>query len=441
MAPERSDCSLKWLREQLQRAGAQRLLVKVLAANDNSKNQIYLGYDVEGLPISDVVEADESSKGARYKATVDFSWLTPDGELSRAPHAKLILYPQYPEVRFSGFLLGSKGAPSPLLRSDARIPGRVLCFGVTEDDEVIGFVAGPDSRLAEEIEEEEPIDEFGVFQQLALRPGSPADTPLDELIDELRELYGHGERWHAGRRLNTDGDIVPYNAPNAGGYTLEALLGIPPNARAEPDIAGFELKALTGSSPITLMTPEPRGGIYQDEGVISFLLEYGRLNDDRIDFTGRHRVGDINSKTGLTLRLFGYKPENDSLGTITDAEGDLRLVPVDSSAVAAAWPFTLLLKHWADKHTSTIIVFCDSKNTNGKKKYRFGPEFVICRGGGPLRLLYSFHVGSVFYDPGIRVKNITTDRDLKRRNQFRVSTTQLDTLYDNVKERSLETDS
>ena len=55
--------------------------------------------------------------------------------------------------------------------------------------------------------------------------------------------------------------------------TLEAELGITPNGYAEPDFMGWEVKqygvtdfiAIRPRSPVTLMTPEPTGGIYRTE--------------------------------------------------------------------------------------------------------------------------------------------------------------------------------
>lgn len=64
---------------------------------------------------------------------------------------------------------------------------------------------------------------------------------------------------------------------------LEAELGIAPNGYAEPDFMGWEVKQYSvrdfvhfrPKSPVTLMTPEPTGGIYQNEGVAEFLKRLG----------------------------------------------------------------------------------------------------------------------------------------------------------------------
>ena len=60
----------------------------------------------------------------RAKADVRFFWLDEE-VLHPAPNAQLILYPKYPEVRMSGFLMGCSKAPSELMRQ--RLEGE-FCF-------------------------------------------------------------------------------------------------------------------------------------------------------------------------------------------------------------------------------------------------------------------------------------------------------------------------
>ena len=92
-------------------AGARKVYAKTLAENDNSKNQVYFGPDFQALnlfPSKDIYSEGKSGHPI-FKAELLFSWLLPDGTVVAAPGAKLILYPQYPEVRFSGFLQGCRG--------------------------------------------------------------------------------------------------------------------------------------------------------------------------------------------------------------------------------------------------------------------------------------------------------------------------------------------
>src|ERR1700759_2281833 len=99
--------------------GCEKVYIKTLSANDNSKNQVYLSgsYDILNIfPLSEI-KADSSGdwKKERFKASIHFSWITDEGNLSPAPNSQFILYPKYPEVRFSGFLTKSPNAPSELM--------------------------------------------------------------------------------------------------------------------------------------------------------------------------------------------------------------------------------------------------------------------------------------------------------------------------------------
>ena len=75
-------------------------------------------------------------------------------------------------------------------------------------------------------------------------------------------------------------------------------LRVIPNGKAEPDFLGWEIKAYS-SSRITLMTPEPDGGMYGEEGVKVFVREFGTpTGDDTLYFTGTHRAACRNVKVG-----------------------------------------------------------------------------------------------------------------------------------------------
>lgn len=104
--------------------GCTKLYAKPLAANDNSKNQVYFGPGFNALNLfpNTGIFADSSPKNPIFKARLQFGWMLPNGQVTDAPNAQLILYPQYPEVRFSGFLKGCVDAPSDLMAG--RMVGR-----------------------------------------------------------------------------------------------------------------------------------------------------------------------------------------------------------------------------------------------------------------------------------------------------------------------------
>ena len=77
-------------------------------------------------------------------------------------------------------------------------------------------------------------------------------------------------------------------------------LGISPNGYADPDFMGWEVKqygvsdftSYRAKSPVTLMTPEPTGGLYRDEGVDAFLRRYGYADKSGKSTRGSH-IGEI----------------------------------------------------------------------------------------------------------------------------------------------------
>src|SRR5690554_5909605 len=130
--------------------GCKKVYTKILSPNDNSKNQVYFGGSFEILnilPLQEIVTEEAGDwKKERFKAKINFSWVNDQGSIFPAPKAQLILYPKYPEVRFSGFLAGCQNAPSELMTQ--RLEGRLLLFSVDRTGEILGYVAAPDSEIA-----------------------------------------------------------------------------------------------------------------------------------------------------------------------------------------------------------------------------------------------------------------------------------------------------
>lgn len=95
----------------LTQAGAESIWVKRLVPNNNSKQQIFLANDPSdlsflplGVPSYTPAKSQKKKAGAPViQIPVPWHWVTPNGEFD-APNAKMCYYPQYPEVRFSGFL-------------------------------------------------------------------------------------------------------------------------------------------------------------------------------------------------------------------------------------------------------------------------------------------------------------------------------------------------
>jgi len=417
--------------------GCKKIYAKSMSTNDNSKNQVYLGgtFDILNIFPFRAATADQSGEWSktRFKTILDFYWLSDEGKTFVAPNSQLILYPKYPEVRFSGFLRGCKSAPSTLMAS--RIEGRILFFGIDLNGKVLGYVASPRSEVVTEFNETKYNEEHGVFIVIPVRFDYSEIASKSILIKQLTRIHKLG--WINSKMLKRDVGIVPCNASNCGGYTLEAELGITPNGYSEPDYLGWEIKQFgvntfnrLNSSIITLMTPEPTGGYYKDEGVNAFIHKYGYDDKlgrpDRKNFGGIHKCGVKHPTTNLTLHLLGF---NRKKGKIMDASGSISLIS-DTGEVAASWSFSSLLLHWSRKHAHASFVPSLKQNVP-IRQYCFGDKILMGTGTRFDLYLQQMSIGNVYYDPGIKMENVSSIKPkVKRRSQFRVKSKFLSGLYD-----------
>ena len=409
-----------------------KIYIKKLAQNDNSKNQVYFGgsFDILNiLPISEIrnEEAGDWNK-ERFKATINFSWIGEDGNLYPAPNSQLILYPKYPEVRFSGFLAKCQNPPSRLMTE--RLADRLLFFSVANNGTVLGFVADPNSEIAKDFKSEKKISEHGVFKVIEL---PQVANNKAKLIFELLRIHKLG--WIKSKRLDNQGNILPCEAPNCGGYTLEAELGITPNGYSEPDFLGWEVKqfgvanlAKINSAIITLMTPEPTDGIYKTEGTEIFLRKYGYADktgrEDRINFGGVHKIGIRHQLTNLEMQLIGFDEES---GKIRNTNGRIALVDKKGTETAS-WSFSSMLLHWNRKHNQACYVPSLSE-TADERHYKYGNNIILGIGTDFQLFLAQMANGNIYYDPGIKMENASTKPKLKKRSQFRIKSQHLPNLY------------
>jgi len=441
------EITLERLTDIMHGLGASEIYVKKLAPNDNSKNQPYFGGHLTDLPFipSGEIEASESSskktkdpkRQIKYQTSLKLSWVDADGALYQAPHSKLIYYPQYPEVRFSGFLRGSKARISRWMSPDkqGRSEGRWLILGISRDESIYAYLATPESNLSTELEKTDMIEVSKIFCKLDTAHKLAGQSTRDALIAKLLEIHNMG--WIESQKLNADMSSSPYKAQNGGGYTLEAMLGVSPNGIAEPDYLGWEVKQFgvtrfprTGSKPTTLMTPEPDGGFYKVSGAIDFVRAYGYADKsgkpDRLNFGGKHIVGKAQDLTKLTMKLNGFDAD---ASAITDAAGEIALVD-DKDNITASWSFAKLMDHWKTKHSRAVYIPCMRQQNSGVTEYHYGKDVELGTGTNFEMVLSAMNLGTVFYDPGIKLEQASTDKPkIKRRSQFRVNHKHLDTLY------------
>ncbi len=451
------EASLDKIISILKSLGVTKTYIKKLAPNDNSKNQPYFGghlTDLSFLPTGELVPSATTSnkktpanRKIKYTTDIPFIWFDTEGQTYNAPRAKLIYYPQYPEVRFSGFLLGSKVEAGMWMdpKRQGRAQGRWLILGVHPEGMTYGYLVTPGCNLSRELENTELIEFGTIFKQLDMTAGAdaPKVSTKDALMAKLREIHEMG--WVSSCRLTGEMDLIPYKAANGGGYTLEALLGISPNGFAEPDYLGWEVKQFgvnkfpsIGAKPTTLMTPEPDGGFYKDTGVIDFIRKYGYPDvsgiEDRFNFGGKHIVGKVHERTNLTLSLLGFDPE---AGKIIDAEGCIALLDAEEN-ITASWSFAKLMDHWKRKHSQAVYIPSLKRKEGGEYKYHYGKDIELGTGTNLEIMLRGMQTGFVYYDPGIKVENASSDKPKsKRRSQFRINHKQLGKVYKNFEHADL----
>jgi hypothetical protein len=424
--------NLKNLKRLFADNGCQRVYIKILSPNDNSKNQVYLGGSFEILNILPISEVSTEEAGdwnrERFKAKINFAWINDEGNIYPARNSQLILYPKYPEVRFSGFLTRCENPPSKLMTQ--RLAGRLLFLSISRSGSVIGYVASPDSVIAKEANLSQLKVEAGVFKILDL--SITVDNRF-KLLSELSRI--HNLDWIKSKRLDADGNVQPCDASNCGGYTLEAELGITPNGYSEPDYLGWEVKQYgvsnlnqLNSAVITLMTPEPTDGLYKTKGTDFFLLKFGYADktgrEDRINFGGIHKVGLRHDSTKLEMNLIGFDMES---GKIRNSNGRIALLDVKGNE-AASWSFSSLLLHWNRKHNQACYV-PSIFESEGLRRYKYGNKIILGSGTDFQLFLREMAVGNIYYDPGIKMENVSTQPRIKKRSQFRIRSKYLTNLY------------
>jgi len=417
------------------RLGASTIYCKTLAENDNTKQQIYLGnsFDILKLLKFGSIRTEPGGKRPNFKASVPLFWIDGDGNTEAALGAQLILYPDYPEVRLSGFLRNCTLAPSAHLQPIPKehrkfnngVDGRILFFGVSQD-KVFVYLAPSGTALSNQTIQtlSQPIAGGSVLRIVV----SSTVSSRDILLAKLREIQSkNDEGWHTSMRLNKTGTPISYTASNGGGYTLEALFGIIPNGLSAPDFMGWELKAYSGSR-ITLMTPEPNSGFYGENGVGVFLRRYGRhLNGDIIYFTGSHKVNIISTTSGHTLIIHGFDPKTEK---ITDVCGGIRLTD-EQGIISAEWTFGGLIEQWGRKHAAAAYIHYEKSSTT-PPNYRYGHKKPIFLGEGTNFKLFlsALASGNIIYDPASKMLNASEKKSTtKARNQFRMNVKDLHRLY------------
>lgn len=426
--------SLAQLQTLLRGQGVRTAYVKLLSPKqDNEKNQIYLGGGLDGVtnlfPARIEVRSASESRAKRkssigkpkLEARIDFAWLGGNGARYDAPNTRIIDYFQYPEVRMSGFLKDCEAGPEALRRQLlAEFGRRILVMGTAADGKVVGLLLTErNDPLVADFPDLPLAGSKGVLRVLTIDGKAGAD-PAELLHHEITTIIRGG--WHSSR-INKGGNIVPFTGGQGGGYTLEALLGVAANGNKAPDRHGFEIKSFSGSR-ISLMTPTPDRGFQGEHTFREFMERYGhpgQNGDGSRRFTGLHKCGIVNAKTGLGMRVAGYDRTNDSFGDT--AAVAVELYHHETGEIAAAWSLEKLANCWNTKHANALYITFESREgENGRVEYSYASRWVQGKGTDVWRLLRAIDRGIVFYDPA---DTIYANNRAKVRSQWRINSSAL----------------
>lgn len=432
--------------------GCSELLIKQLSPHqDNEKNQVYLGGSsnelISILPGEDKLRSKSTSVAKKRSNTrfliieksIKLFWLNESEPEAYAPHAKIINYFQYPEIRLSGFLRGCPNPPDALRRDNQHSYGRrFLVLGISGEEIYATVVTDMQREIIQKILPLPKWEPYKLFKVLTLTKASSPLIDPTKLLAEIRLLSG---KKYEGCSLKERGQKPqPYFASNGAGYTLEALLDIPKNSNSGPDKYGFEIKAFTRNR-ITLMTPEPDFGYRYEQGLTAFLHQFGwpgTKKDGSHRFNGKHNTLRAYPLSNLKLEILHW----DAVHGVPTGKGnpDVILVDNDTREIAAGWTFTKLSASWSKKHAGGMYVQATRAQplrTAKPPRYSFGPEIHCGIGTSPLYLLKAISEGRIYLDPGDRVDSIGQE---KKRTQWRIDKPRgvklseaLSHLYDDMK--------
>jgi hypothetical protein len=444
------------LEQRLGDAGVGQVQLKFLSTY--AKNQIAgLGSDLAALghlypgPVTSRRPASRKPKAGPpiFQTSLPWVWLTERG-LAPAPETKLIYYPQYPEIRLSGYLDSSPGSPAELLShstdplSRSKEKGRCLIFGPGRDRKVYAAVVSGSSPAASYLEQFR--NPRGRLVSLIL--GTKQTSSKDLLFAELLSIHRKG--WLTPYRLNSDGGTSPCTGSNCHGVTLESELGIVGNGKAAPDYLDWEVKGhkvahLRGhlSSKITLLTPNPDGGNAKKLGTNWLTHTYGKLDakGQRWDFGGIHKSEEVHPHTGLQFGIHGYDADANAI----TGDGHLFLRDPRADEPIGIWSFAKLLTHWQTKHAKTVFVPCignealRAEDSAVPAQFSYGTKVHVGEGTTFLRFLAAVASHTVVLDPGLKSERSADGGwQPKTRFQFRASLAGAEALYQSFTKETID---
>jgi hypothetical protein len=124
------------------------------------------------------------------------------------------------------------------------------------------------------------------------------------------------------------------------------------------------------------------------------------------------------------MQLIGFDSES---GKIRNTNGRIALVDKQNNE-AASWSFSSLLLHWNRKHNQACYVPSLSE-VGSTRHYKYGNIILLGTGTDFLLFLGQMAIGNIYYDPGIKMENVSGKHLIKKRSQFRIKSKYLQDLY------------
>lgn len=419
--------TLESLTKHFSKLGCNTLIGKALSKEDDSKHQIFLSSvaplaqllpgDLETRGVSSSTTKRLSDSGSRiFSLRLDFDWVQANGIQENAREAKIIEYPQYPEVRFSGFLKGCKQPPRCLSGTKQLEYGQRVMFLGIAGRKIFGTIATSffSPQIVTEFGRLKPWALANTFSVIPLGRFDPSDR--SRLLSEVGALCGTA---HQPQVLDPGADLprlVPWTTQSAG-WTLEALLGVPRNSARSPDKFGYEIKAV-GSGKVSLITTEPDFGLRHDLGLGEFLHKHGAEaagDPDKRVFNGIHRAWEVNSKTNAILEITGWNRDSNR----PSGEGNLGVVLRDAGndEILSGWSIEKLAHHWVKKHSAAFYLEALKQGAVGFETIMYGPSALLGEGTSIEKFLRLVSAGTIFLDPGDSLKGGKTHA----RTQWRIN--------------------
>ncbi|MCE9520516.1 MAG: MvaI/BcnI restriction endonuclease family protein [Verrucomicrobia bacterium] len=137
--------------------------------------------------------------------------------------------------------------------------------------------------------------------------------------------------------------------------------------------------------------------------------------------------------TSIELDFLDWGVKQNSVTSFVRADSGTAIALMsDAGEVAAAWAFTGLLAHWSRKHTRAVYV-PSMRRTEPHWQYAYGARVRLAQKTDGLRLLKAMASGAVYYDPGIKLEQASSEKpSSKKRSQFRVASKNIAALYETV---------